>query len=565
MVLHFSLTPMKIPLKWSWIFFPLSTLSLFLVFSEISAQQKTEADLILHNGVIFTADLTNPYVEALAIKDGKIVSSGLLSEVEKMAGPETARMDLKGNLVIPGINDAHFHLSPTPEGHHLNLTPLEPTWEEVIIRTKEAVKKEVPGTWIFGSIGEKVLLNPQPDRFFLDSISPDHPMLLTAYFGHGYIMNSKAMADLGISADETDPLGGYYERVNGSTKLNGRFYEYADWNAARALGQRVAEEVAINQYKEFGTMALGFGVTSIQNFSMVPVGEFISAWSKSDIPIRMRSIRIPMTTKKARLVQEDREIPLIPFPGLPIRVSGTKWILDGTPIERGAAVRDSYQDSPGNFGRLNFEESEIEAMIRESLAWNDQLLIHSTGDKTSEVVFEAMRKIGPDANWPEKRLRIEHGDRIMNDMIPAAKELGVVVVQNPTHFSIVEILVSRHGINSNFLPMKTLLENGIPLALGSDGPINPFLNIMLAAIHPINPSEAITREQAVRAYTFGSAFAEFQENEKGSLTVGKFADLAVLSQNIFQIPMEALPGTTSILTIINGKVVFDAKVLTSSN
>ncbi len=239
--------------------------------------------------------------------------------------------------------------------------------------------------------------------------------------------------------------------------------------------------------------------------------------------------------------------------------------MDGTPIERGAAVRDSYQDSPGNFGRLNFEESEIEAMIRESLAWNDQLLIHSTGDKTSEVVFEAMRKIGPDANWPEKRLRIEHGDRIMNDMIPAAKELGVVVVQNPTHFSIVEILVSRHGINSNFLPMKTLLENGIPLALGSDGPINPFLNIMLAAIHPINPSEAITREQAVRAYTFGSAFAEFQENEKGSLTVGKFADLAVLSQNIFQIPMEALPGTTCILTIINGKVVFDAKVLTSSN
>jgi predicted amidohydrolase YtcJ len=101
--------------------------------------------------------------------------------------------------------------------------------------------------------------------------------------------------------------------------------------------------------------------------------------------------------------------------------------------------------------------------------------------------------------------------------------------------------------------------------LGSDGPINPYLNIMLAAIHPINPSEAITREQAVRAYTFGSAFAEFQEKEKGTLTVGKFADLAVLSQNIFQIPMEALPGTTSILTMINGKVVFDSKVLSSSN
>ena len=521
--------------------------------------------MILHNGVIFTADLTNPYVEALAIKDGKIVSSGLLSEVEKMAGPETARIDLKGNLVIPGINDAHFHLSPVPEGNHLNLTPQEPTWEEVIERTKEAVKKGGPGTWIFGSIGEKVLLNPQADRSFLDSISPENPMLLTAYFGHGYIMNSKAMANLEIAETESDPLGGYYDRVDGTSKLNGRFYEYADWRVARKLGQRVAEEVVIKQYQEFGKMALGLGITSIQNLSTVPVGEFISAWSKSGVPIRMRAIRFPMTTKETRLSDEDREIPERPFSELPIRVSGTKWILDGTPIERGAAVRSSYQDSPGNFGRLNFEESEIEAMVRESLEWKDQLLFHSTGDKTSEIIFKAMRKVGPAVNWPEKRLRIEHGDRILEDLIPSAKEFGVVVVQNPTHLSLVETLITRHGSSSNFLPLKTLLDNGIPLALGSDGPINPYLNIMLAAIHPINPSEAISLEQAVRAYTFGSAFAEFEEKEKGTLTVGKFADLAVLSQNIFKIPMEALPGITSILTMINGKVVYDSKVLTDSN
>lgn len=556
---------MKIPSKRSVRFLPLSFLLLLLFSFQILAQQKTEADLILHNGIIFTADLANPYVEALAIKDGKIVSIGLLSEVEKVAGPDTDRIDLKGNLVIPGINDAHFHLSPIPEGNHLILTPQEPTWEEVIERTKEAVKKEVPGTWIFGSIGEKVLLNPLANRSFLDSISPANPMLLTAYFGHGYIMNSKAMIDLGITENESDPLGGYYERADGTSKLNGRFYEYADWNASRKLGQRVAEEVAIKQYQEFGKMALGLGITSIQNLSTVPVGEFISAWSKSGIPIRMRAIRFPMTTQETRLFDEDREIPERPYPELPITVSGTKWILDGTPIERGAAVRTSYQDSPGNFGRLNFEESEIEAIVRESLDWKDQLLVHSTGDKTSEVVFEAMRKAGPKVNWPEKRVRIEHGDRILEDLIPTAKELGVVVVQNPTHFTLVETLITRHGIGSNFVPLKTLLEKGIPLALGSDGPINPYLNIMLAAIHPINPSEAITREQAVRAYTYGSAFAEFQEKEKGTLTVGKFADLAVLSQNIFQIPMEALPGTTSILTMINGKVVFDSNVLSNSN
>jgi predicted amidohydrolase YtcJ len=139
--------------------------------------------------------------------------------------------------------------------------------------------------------------------------------------------------------------------------------------------------------------------------------------------------------------------------------------------------------------------------------------------------------------------------------------IGVIIVQNPTHFSTVEVYYSRYSPNTKFIEARSLIEAGIPFALGSDGPMNPFLNIMLAAIHPARPTEAITREQAVRAYTFGSAFAEFAENEKGTLTKGKLADLAVLSQDIFAAPMPELPKTNSTLTIVDGKIVYDAKVL----
>jgi predicted amidohydrolase YtcJ len=147
----------------------------------------------------------------------------------------------------------------------------------------------------------------------------------------------------------------------------------------------------------------------------------------------------------------------------------------------------------------------------------------------------------------------------MGDLIPRARKLGVIVVQNPTHFSEPELFHRLWGTDR--MPLRSLIEAGIPVAFGSDGPMNPFLNIMFAAIDPYNPNEAITRAQAVRAYTYGSAFAEFAEDEKGTITPGKLADLVVLSQNIFAAPLPDLPKTSSVLTIVSGKIVYDAKIL----
>jgi predicted amidohydrolase YtcJ len=246
-----------------------------------------------------------------------------------------------------------------------------------------------------------------------------------------------------------------------------------------------------------------------------------------------------------------------------ITVSGTKWVLDGTPIERSAAMRKSYADRPEISGDMNFPEPEMESMLREALKNNDQLLVHIVGDRTTETFLKAMEATGGKDVCSTRRVRVEHGEGILPEMVGRAKELGVVVVQNPTHLALRGLMMQRFGPEriDQLQPLRSLLDAGIPVALGSDGPFNPYLNIMLASVYPGKPQEAMTRQQAVIAYTLTAAYAEFAEKEKGSLDPGKLADLAVLSQDIFEVPSEALPGTESVLTVVGGKIVYDAKVL----
>jgi predicted amidohydrolase YtcJ len=174
--------------------------------------------------------------------------------------------------------------------------------------------------------------------------------------------------------------------------------------------------------------------------------------------------------------------------------------------------------------------------------------------------FSAAVQFGITSLW---RVRFEHGDGLYPDLVPRARALGIIVVQNPSHFAIVDTLA--HLDPKQFekaQPLRSLLAAGIPVALGSDGPLNPFLNILFAVTHPNDPPEAITPEQAVVAYTRTSAYAEFAEKDKGSLEPGKLADLAVLSRDIFQIAAAELPDTRSVLTLVGGKIVYNANALT---
>lgn len=203
------------------------------------------------------------------------------------------------------------------------------------------------------------------------------------------------------------------------------------------------------------------------------------------------------------------------------------------------------------------------SMLQESLRKKDQLLLHVSGRPAPEALLGAMKAAGGKSVWSKRRVRFEHGDGLTHDLFPAIKEMGVIVVQNPSHLDGVDLLPGLGGSIAAVQgqPLKSLLHAGIPLAFGSDGPMNPYLNIMFASLHPDRPSEAITREQAVIAYTLTSAYAEFSEKENGSLEPGKLADLAVLSQDIFTVSATDLPKTTSLLTLVGGKVVYDANMI----
>lgn len=292
----------------------------------------------------------------------------------------------------------------------------------------------------------------------------------------------------------------------------------------------------------------------------MPHDRYVKLLQAAQIPVRVRLIRLPMTTAGSRDLGEGRDLALHPSGQPLLAVRGTKWILDGTPFEWGAALRGRYLDRSEWSGQLNFAETEIASMVKESLQWDDQLLLHCAGDKPIEVAFDAMEETH-DVDWPARRVRVEHGDGLAGDLVSRARNLGVVVVQNPTHLSLVDLMNARYGPDSAFFPMRSLLQAGVRMALGSDGPLNPYLNIMFAVLHPFHPSEGLTREQAVMLYTLGSAFAEFEERDKGSIVKGKLADLAVLSQDIFTVPVDALPATESIMTLVGGKTVYDAGAL----
>ena len=240
-----------------------------------------------------------------------------------------------------------------------------------------------------------------------------------------------------------------------------------------------------------------------------------------------------------------------------------KWILDGSPIERLAALREPYADRPGASGRMNLSKERLTQVVGWAYGSEDPLAVHAVGDAAIDAYLSALEAAGRPETWRAKRPRLEHGDMLSPDLIARAKALGVVVVQNPSHFMLRDSLRARLGEArmKTMQPFKSLIAAGIPVAIGSDGPLSPFLNIMFATMHLVNPAEALSREEAVVAYTRGSAFAEFAEKEKGYLSVGAFADLAVLSADLFSVPNDQLPAISSVLTMIGGRVVHETGTL----
>jgi predicted amidohydrolase YtcJ len=559
-----------------------SIAALCILFASLSATprpsfaQASPPDTILYNGKIFTSSSTHPFVQALAIRGDRILATGDSAKMLALRGPSTKAVDLGARTVIPGINDAHLHLDIEPLNEvNLAVEGQNPTREQILAAITAAVKKSPPGSLLTAEIGPAVYFDPQTTLAALDSVAPNNPVMLVMLTGHAAFLNSAALKQFGIREEQPNPLGGKFER-GPDGKLNGVVREYALMNLERQLADGTPDAAALQQLQSQLTQAARFGITTIQDMSNIMAPDrAVTLLQKLPSTARVRIMRMPGTNTTGRNIQEGRPAP---HPTSPlITVNGTKWMLDGTPLEGSFSSRESraadFASANGqaksgkttesifaNFGML-FPQPELTAMLRETLQDNDPLLLHVSGYIAASTMLQTLQSNGGSAVWAARRVRFEHGDGLYPDLIPSAKQLGIVVVQNPTHFvasSLIPGLVLEKS-----QPFRSLLDAGIPLALGSDGPMNPYLNIMLATVDPGRPSQAITREQAVIAYTRGSAYAEFAENEKGTLEPGKLADLAVLSQDIFTVPPPDLPKTESVLTLMGGRAVYDAKVVRS--
>jgi predicted amidohydrolase YtcJ len=529
----------------------------FAALAAVAVAQVPDADLLLINGKVFTADTAAPWAEAMAIRGDRITAVGTTAAMRQRAGAGARVIDAGGRVVIPGINDAHTHVGVRPAGEVLTLKGNDPAPDEVVAAIREAAARTPPDRWIYGTVGERWLSDPKSTRFTLDAAAPGRMVKLSAWTGHGVTLSTPALRAIGIGDRDPDPPFAKYRRTAEGV-VDGRFDEYADLRVHRRLTAIAGHDAAVASLRGLADEAIALGITTIQAMGNALTAVDLSTMlPEAKTPIRWRIIRFPIM-----LTEKEAPADLGPLPRQPaplVTVSGVKWILDGTPVERLAAMNAPYADRPGWTGTLNLLPSELDTVLRRALDTNDQPMFHIVGDRGVDLLLAAMERLAPVDRWQRLRVRIEHGEFLTRDRLARAKRLGVVNVQNPAHFTIPEIMTARFGPERTATtePVKSIVEAGVPLAIGGDGPINPYLNMMFATLHPNNPREALTREQVVTAYTAGSAYAEFTEREKGRLAPGMLADVAVLSQDIFAVPAEALPATTAELTIVGGRIVRD--------
>lgn len=365
------------------------------------------------------------------------------------------------------------------------------------------------------------------------------------------------MTRLGVHEQSVDPLGGWWGR-DAAGRLDGRAHEGAENVGWERVAPLDAGRLAI-VFGEASDRYARWGVTSIHLINNAKAAALTTS-ALARLP------RGPKWTVYAwGMAQPDvaaawAEIDAVPRPLPPrVRVDGPKWMLDGTPLEQNALRRDDYPGRPGWRGRSNFSDAQLREILQRALDRPEQPMLHVVGDAETDRLLRTMRTLASDADWVAKRVRIEHGDGLRPDTVDAARRLGVVVTQNPTHLAPAGTPAARQTRTL----LASLLRADIPLPFGSDArgaESNPWFNLMLA-LRNGGAGEQLTREQALFAYTAGGAHAERQEARRGRIAVGHAADLALLSQDVLTVPIDELPATRSLFTLVDGEVVFEAPEL----
>lgn len=529
------------------------------------------AALVLTNGNIYTVDPRLGRVEALAITQGKIAAVGTNEEIQHWSGPQTKVIDLEGKFVMPGFNDAHTHFG----GAGLALLSVNVEGTRSLAEFQERIRARLeefqPGEWITGRGWDHSLWkeNRVPTRAELDAVSTAHPMLFSRVDGHSAVANSLALEKAGITRDTPDPEGGEIVRDASG--------EPTGWLKEKAVGlvSRLIPAPTREQRKQGLQLVLAqaarWGVTSIQdNSSWEDFLAFRELKEEGNLTLRVTEW-LPFDASLDELERMQQEGGSTdPW----LKTGALKGLTDGSGGSLSAAMLEPFANAPDNRGILRYDPEQLKKMVVDRDAAGFQIALHAIGDRANRVAldaFESALKINKRRN---ARHRIEHAQFVHRDDVPRFQQLGVIASVQPSHLlndlRWAPTILGPERYHEGY-PWNTLRQSGAVLAYGTDyavEPLNPLRGLYASLAREFEdggplggwlPEEKVSIAEAIRAYTWGSAYAEFEEHRKGTLAPGKFADLVVLSQDITRLPASEVLRTEVLLTMVGGTIFYEKK------
>ena len=543
----------------------------------IGQPRKTAPDVIFTHGAIYTGEGMSEdkprVVSAMAIRGGKVLAVGTDAEVMRLAGPKTLIRNLNsggGNarvFVFPGFNDAHTHLGDAARIRmSLDLTGVK-SETEMMARVEDFARGLPAGHWITGGNWDHTLWPGMtlPTKQELDRVTGGHPAFLSRIDGHIALANTAALAAAGITGKTKPPQGGAID-LDRNGQPTGILRESAQGPVDKVippstLGERRrGDELAIAD-------AVVHGVTSVQDFSDWQdflVFEDLEKEGKLNLRItEWLPFKAPLEELKRMRAHHDPNDPML-------HTGMLKGFMDGSLGSRTAAMKAPYSDDPGNSGLPQYAQAELDQMAVERAGAGFQLGFHAIGDKATSMALDAFAKLGDSA---KARNRIEHAQVVDPADIQRFKKLGVLASMQPNH-----LLTDMTWAEARLGPKraaysyawKAFLDAGVPLAFGTDYPVEPITPFrgLYAAVTRMNeggtesyfPENKISRGQALYAYTQGSAYAEFAEKRKGKLNPGYEADFILVDRDLYTVPAPSLLGAKVLETYVGGRQAFAANM-----
>jgi predicted amidohydrolase YtcJ len=524
-------------------------------------------DIIFFDGIIYTgqgfSDNKPQTVEAIAIGGGKILAIGKTAEITRLAGPKTVLRDLAsastGNYIFPGFNDAHTHLGGAGRTKlNVDLTGVK-SLTDMLATIKSAADAAPAAHWLTGGNWDHTLWANKvlPTRQDLDKVTGDHPTFLDRIDGHIAIANSAALAAAGITGKTQAPQGGAID-LDASGEPTGILRESAQGLVYKVIPppsheeRRKGDELAIKD-------ALTHGVTSVQDFSdWQDFLVFEEMEKENNLHLRISEwlpFKDSLEDLEKMRAHHDANDPLL-------HTGMLKGFMDGSLGSRTAAMKAPFADDPKNTGLPQYTQDELNKMSVERAKAGFQLGFHAIGDKASSMALDAYSQTGVSNT---ARNRIEHAQVVDPADIPRFKQLGVIASMQPNHLlTDMNWAVDRLGPKraAYSYAWKAFLNAGVPLAFGTDYPVEPITPFrgLYAAVTRMNeagtktyyPENKLTRGQALAAYTQGSAYAEFAEKHKGKLLPGYDADFIVLDRDIYKVGAPAILLTHVVQTFVAG-------------